>query len=48
LAVIPNPFFDVIGILAGMLNYPPMRFFAIMLVGRFIRYWVLAQVGAYF
>jgi len=48
MAVIPNPFFDIIGILAGMLNYPPMRFFAIMLIGRFIRYWALAQVGAYF
>lgn len=48
LALVPNPFFDAIGILAGMLNYPPARFFAIMLVGRFIRYWALAQVGAYF
>lgn len=47
-AIIPNPFFDAIGILAGILNYPPIRFFAIMLVGRFIRYWALAQVGAYF
>lgn len=48
LALIPNPFFDAIGILAGVLNYPPMRFFAIMFVGRFIRYWALAQVGAQF
>lgn len=48
LAIIPNPFFDAIGILAGVLNYPPIRFFAIMLIGRFIRYWALAQVGAYF
>ena len=46
LAIIPNPFFDAVGILAGVLNYPPMRFFTIMLVGRFIRYWALAQVGA--
>lgn len=46
LAIIPNPFFDAIGILAGVLNYPPIRFFAIMLVGRFLRYWALAQVGA--
>lgn len=48
MAIIPNPFFDVIGILAGMLNYPPMRFFIVMFVGRFIRYWALAQVGAHF
>lgn len=46
LAIVPNPFFDAIGILAGVLNYPPIRFFAIMLIGRFIRYWALAQVGA--
>lgn len=46
LAIIPNPFFDAIGILAGVVNYPPVRFFAIMLVGRFLRYWVLAQFGS--
>lgn len=46
LAVIPNPFFDAIGILAGVVNYPPLKFFAIMLVGRFIRYWLLAEFGS--
>lgn len=46
LAVIPNPFFDAIGILAGVVNYPIYRFFVIMLVGRFIRYWALAQFGS--
>ena len=48
LAIIPNPFFDAIGILAGVLNYPPLKFFAIMLIGRFFRYWALAQVGAHY
>lgn len=48
LAVLPNPFFDAIGILAGVVNYPVLRFFVIMFVGRFIRYWALAQVGAQF
>lgn len=48
IAIIPNPFFDVIGILAGLVNYPPLKFFAIMFVGRFLRYWALAQVGAHF
>lgn len=48
LAIIPNPFFDAIGILAGVLNYPLIRFFAIMVIGRFIRYWALAEVGARF
>lgn len=46
LAIIPNPFFDAIGILAGVVNYPPLKFFVIMLFGRFLRYWALAQVGA--
>lgn len=46
LAVIPNPFFDAIGILAGVVNYSPIRFFTTMLLGRFLRYWALAQVGA--
>lgn len=46
LAIIPNPFFDAIGILAGVVNYPALRFFAIMLVGRFLRYWLLAHFGS--
>ena len=46
MAIIPNPLFDAVGILAGVLNYPPLKFFAIMLIGRFIRYWVLAQFGS--
>ena len=46
MAIIPNPFFDAIGILAGVLNYSLVRFFAIMLVGRFLRYWLLAQFGS--
>ena len=46
LAIIPNPFFDAIGILAGVVNYPVLRFFTIMLIGRFLRYWALAQFGS--
>ncbi|MBI2613431.1 MAG: VTT domain-containing protein [Candidatus Levybacteria bacterium] len=45
-AIVPNPFFDAIGIVAGVLNYPPVKFFVIMFVGRFIRYWALAQFGS--
>jgi membrane protein YqaA with SNARE-associated domain len=45
-AIIPNPFFDAVGILAGVVNYPPRKFFIIMLVGRFLRYWLLAEVGS--
>lgn len=46
MALIPNPIFDAIGIFAGILNYSPIRFFVIILIGRFLRYWLLAQVGA--
>ena len=45
MAIIPNPLFDAVGILAGIVNYPALRFFTIMLIGRFFRYWVLAQLG---
>lgn len=47
-AIVPNPFFDAIGILAGVVNYSPVKFFIIMLIGRFLRYWALAKVGAHF
>ena len=46
LAIIPNPFFDAIGILAGLASYPPLKFFMIMLVGRFLRYWSLSYLGS--
>lgn len=45
-ALIPNPFFDAIGILAGATEYPPVRFFGIMFVGRFLRNMALALIGA--
>jgi membrane protein YqaA with SNARE-associated domain len=45
-AIIPNPFFDGVGILAGVMNYPPVKFFTIMLVGRFLRYWSLSYFGS--
>jgi membrane protein YqaA with SNARE-associated domain len=46
LAIVPNPFFDAVGILAGIVNYPPVKFFVIMFIGRFLRYWLLAHVGS--
>ena len=46
IAIIPNPFFDAVGILAGIVNYPALKFFTIMLAGRFLRYWLLAQFGS--
>jgi membrane protein YqaA with SNARE-associated domain len=44
-AIVPNPFFDAIGILAGAVKFSPSRFFVIMLIGRFLRFWLLAKLG---
>jgi membrane protein YqaA with SNARE-associated domain len=46
LAIVPNPFFDAVGILAGVVSYPPVRFFVLMFIGRFLRYWLLAHIGS--
>lgn len=45
-ALIPNPFFDVVGILAGASFYAPWRFFTILFLGRLVRDFVLAHLGA--
>lgn len=45
-AVIPNPFFDAIGILAGVFSYSPIRFFAISFAGRLVRNIILAYFGS--
>lgn len=45
-ALIPNPIFDAVGIIAGVSEYPPIRFFLIMFVARFLRNLLLALVGA--
>jgi membrane protein YqaA with SNARE-associated domain len=45
-ALIPNPFFDGVGILAGATEYPPTRFFLLMFAGRLVRNVLLAMVGA--
>lgn len=45
-ALIPNPIFDGIAILAGITEYPPVRFFLLMLVARLIRDTILALIGA--
>lgn len=47
-AFIPNPIFDSFGLIAGIFNFSVLRFFAIILAGRFLRYFVLAQIGAKF
>lgn len=45
-AFIPNPIFDSIGILAGIFAVPLPRFFAIVFVGRFIRFLAFAYLGS--
>ncbi len=45
-ALIPNPFFDVIGILAGFLHYSPKKFFIVTFLGRIIRNLVLSYFGS--
>ena len=47
-ALIPNPVFDAVGILAGFFHYPLMRFFVIIFVARFIRNFLLASLGSAF
>lgn len=44
-AFIPNPVFDAIGILAGISEFPPIRFFLIMFAGRLARNILLAFLG---
>lgn len=46
LALIPNPIFDAIGLLAGVFAYNLFRFFVIVWIGRFIRYFLLASFGS--
>jgi membrane protein YqaA with SNARE-associated domain len=45
-ALIPNPVFDAIGLIAGIFAYPFFRFFLIVLLGRLIRYYLLASFGS--
>lgn len=47
-ALIPNPFFDGIGIVAGAFSYSPIRFFIILFLGRLLRDLLLASLGASF
>ncbi len=46
LAFIPNPFFDAVGILAGLALYPLRRFLMLVFIGRFARDLIVAYVGS--
>lgn len=45
-AFVPNPFFDVIGILAGVFAISPYRFFILLFIGRLLRDIILAYTGS--
>ena len=45
-ALLPLPFFDFIGILAGTINYPMWKFFLATFLGRSIRDFIIAWTGA--
>lgn len=47
LAFLPNPFFDIAGLAAGSLRIPLWRFLAACMVGRILRYVILAYLGAF-
>lgn len=47
LSVIPNPFFDLAGIAAGVLRYPLSRFLLFCCLGKTIKTIVFAFAGAY-
>jgi len=47
LSLIPNPFFDLAGIAAGVLHYPLLRFLLFCWLGKSIKTTVIAFAGAY-
>lgn len=44
-SALPVPFFDIIGLIAGAMNYPVVRFFAATFLGRTLRNIILAVSG---
>lgn len=46
LAFIPNPFFDAVGIVAGLALYPLKKFLVLVFIGRFARDLIVAYVGS--
>jgi uncharacterized membrane protein YdjX (TVP38/TMEM64 family) len=46
LALIPNPFFDVVGMMAGLLRIPAWRFLIVCWAGNVIKATTIALIGA--
>ena len=36
-SIVPNPVFDIVGVAAGAVRYPPVRFFGIVLLGKVLK-----------
>lgn len=47
-AFIPNPFFDIIGIVAGLAFFPLKKFLLLVFIGRFARSIIVAYIGSNF
>ena len=48
LAAIPNPLFDIAGLISGATNYPLKKFITATLVGKSIKFLFIAISGSYF
>ncbi len=46
LSFIPNPFFDVVGIIAGIALFPLKKFLMFVFIGRFARDLIIAYIGS--
>ncbi len=44
-SVVPNPFFDAVGIIAGATRLPVWLFILVCFLGKTIRFWLLAFAG---
>jgi membrane protein YqaA with SNARE-associated domain len=44
-AAVPNPFFDIVGVVAGSLSYPARRFLVACIIGNITKYLLLAFLG---
>ena len=46
MSVLPNPFFDVAGVIAGAVRMPVWKFFIAVLLGKVIKSMYIAGAGA--
>lgn len=44
-SIIPNPFFDGLGLLAGLGKYPIKKFLIYVFIGRLLRFYIVALIG---